>query len=541
MRGRAAIYCRVSSSIQEDGASLDEQERICREYADREGYQCVAVFRETADGEEIERPQLRQLLAAARRGDISVVVIWKQDRLGRGNKAHEVVFYMCELVGLTPLCVLEPYGDSSEALMTRGMRGIVSGEEKKNIRLRTQGGRRARARAGKLIPGPRPLYGYRWLDAGNSKGQTKIAYQVDPETAPVVRRIFEELAAGRSLRAVADGLHDDGIPTPNGGRRWVYSTVQCIARHPGYAGEAWAFGAIKRERARRDDGSRGYRRVRRPDDERVGLPEGVIPPIVPRSLVDIVRERLAQNRIDAARRNNDPEAFLLRGGFVRCGECGNVVHCYWRPVGRRRIKTPYYVVRRTPAAHADCPGTAMVAQKLDEAVWSRVERLLLDPAIIEREVERLRTEDPTGAALAAVDKALTVVARRQEQAARAITLLDDEEAAAPLVEQLSQLARQKRELEEERRAAQLRQDLWRKGQRALDQVEAWRERAASNLCTLSYELKRDVLTALDVRVVLFPESHGHRFDIEASIPFSALDERDNVIANSTTCCTSGAS
>jgi hypothetical protein len=156
-------------------------------------------------------------------------------------------------------------------------------------------------------------------------------------------------------------------------------------------------------------------------------------------------------------------------------------------------------------------------------------------------VERLRTEDPTGAALAAVGKALAVVARRQEQAARAITLLDDEEAAAPLVEQLTQLARQKRELEEERRTVLLRQDIWRKGQRALDQLESWRERAASNLRTLSYELKRDVLTALDVRVVLFPESNGHRYDIEASIPFSALDERDSVIANSTTCCTSAAS
>ena len=63
----------------------------------------------------------------------------------------------------------------------------------------------------------------------------------------------------------------------------------------------------------------------------------------------------------------------------------------------------------------------------------------------------------------------------------------------------------------------------------------------ANLRTLSYELKRDVLTALDVRVVVFPESNGHRYDIEASIPFSALDERDSVIANSTTCCTSAAS
>ena len=187
---RAAIYCRVSSEAQEDGASLDEQERICRDYAAQHGLAVVDVYREVYDGEEIERPVLRQLLAAGKRGDADAVIVWKQDRLGRGIKAHEVVYYMCELAGLEPLCVLEPYGDSSELTMTRGMRGIVSGEEK------TQGGRKARASAGKIIPGPRPLYGYAWKDAGHGKGQTKVAYVVKDDEAAVVRHIYRELAGG---------------------------------------------------------------------------------------------------------------------------------------------------------------------------------------------------------------------------------------------------------------------------------------------------------------------------------------------------------
>src|SRR5207248_154207 len=131
----------------------------------------------------------------------------------------------------------EPYADTSEGRMTRGMKGIVSGEEKANIRLRTQGGRLARARAGKLIPGPRPLYGYRWRHAGTGKGQTKVAYEIDEATAPIVRRIFTELVAGRTLAAVAEGLHADGIPTPHRAARWVYSSVQCIAKNTRYAGD----------------------------------------------------------------------------------------------------------------------------------------------------------------------------------------------------------------------------------------------------------------------------------------------------------------
>jgi DNA invertase Pin-like site-specific DNA recombinase len=67
-RPRAAVYCRVSSEAQEDGASLDEQERIGRDYAAQHGLAVVEVYREVYDGEEIERPVLRQLLAADKRG-----------------------------------------------------------------------------------------------------------------------------------------------------------------------------------------------------------------------------------------------------------------------------------------------------------------------------------------------------------------------------------------------------------------------------------------------------------------------------------------
>jgi Recombinase len=44
----------------------------------------------------------------------------------------------------------------------------------------------------------------------------------------VVERIVAERAAGRSLRAIADGLTQDGTPTAHGGARWLHSTVQAV-------------------------------------------------------------------------------------------------------------------------------------------------------------------------------------------------------------------------------------------------------------------------------------------------------------------------
>jgi site-specific DNA recombinase len=41
---KAIIYCRVSSVEQVDGTSLESQERMCREYADRQGIEVIEVL-----------------------------------------------------------------------------------------------------------------------------------------------------------------------------------------------------------------------------------------------------------------------------------------------------------------------------------------------------------------------------------------------------------------------------------------------------------------------------------------------------------------
>src|SRR5579884_3566703 len=46
-------------------------------------------------------------------------------------------------------------------------------------------------------------------------GQRLHRLEPDPDAAPVVRRIFDEYAAGRGLYAIAEGLTRDGIPSPS--------------------------------------------------------------------------------------------------------------------------------------------------------------------------------------------------------------------------------------------------------------------------------------------------------------------------------------
>jgi hypothetical protein len=62
------------------------------------------------------------------------------------------------------------------------------------------------------------LYGYtpRKGEAGG--------LDINPETAGVVKRIYEEYVSGASPRAIAAGLNADNIPAPRGGK-WNASTI----------------------------------------------------------------------------------------------------------------------------------------------------------------------------------------------------------------------------------------------------------------------------------------------------------------------------
>jgi DNA invertase Pin-like site-specific DNA recombinase len=78
---RAAIYCRVGGVEKADKRSLDRQEASCRAYCETQEYQIAVIKRELASGAELSRPQLWEIEAFARTGEIEVVVIQESSQL----------------------------------------------------------------------------------------------------------------------------------------------------------------------------------------------------------------------------------------------------------------------------------------------------------------------------------------------------------------------------------------------------------------------------------------------------------------------------
>jgi site-specific DNA recombinase len=501
---RAALYVRVSSSSQEeDGTSLATQERRCRDYASERGYAVdeAHVYREVYSGVELwERPQLTALRQAFRDQAFEVVVVFALDRLSRDPVHLGVVLSEADHARVSVQFVTEPLDDSPEGQLIRFVRGYAAKVEHLKIVERTQRGKRARVQAGKPLHGPRPLYGYKWRDA------EKTGLVVDEVSAAVVRRIFADVAAGKSLRRIAFALTAEGIPTPTGRAVWNPAVVGDILHHPTYAGRLAAY----RYRVERNNGTRQV--FERGEADCLPLPDSTAASLVDDAAFQTAQAALARNKAQAGRRVKHPEDYLLRGGYARCGYCGTNLHA--GVFYSRR----YYRCGANKHAHGRCSAApSMSARRLDEAVWGHVEAILTQPEIIATELATLERNDPTEVDLARVDRALAEIARKQANLSRAIAALDSGDAEA-LVAEMAALGSHKRQLEAERSQLLGRHSGWESAKQRLQDLQDWCRAVAARVAGLDFDARRLALHALSVTVDVWRAGHRPRYIIRASLP-----------------------
>lgn len=516
---RAAVYCRVSTSAQEDNSSLGTQEARCRAYAEERGWAVVAVYREVYSGAELfERPQLAALREAVRRDEADAVVAFALDRVSR-NQAH-LGFLLSEWdhAGVPLGLVTEELVDTPEGRLLQSVRGFVAEVERLKIAERTKRGTRARVTSGRPIVGQKAPFGYRWRD------DDKSGYEFDPNAESIIRRIFDSVIAGATLRSIATALTAEAIPTPTGrGKRWEVSSLHGILKNPIYAGRPSAY----RWSQQRDRGK--YRTVLRPESEWVSLPIGTAPAILSEEQFQAIQARLAYNRATAPRNNADPEATLLRCGIAHCGYCdaplsvtrregqGHSYRCH--PVGRERHGCPSFQIR---------------AAILDTAVWRKVEEVLTRPEVIAAEVERRATVNPYAADLASLDRRLDAIGRQRDRLARAVATLDDEEAVAPLLTELQSLASQAKALRGEQVILERNATQSALVHQRLVDLATWCDRVADRIPQLTYEEKRMVLGALGTKVVVYSTSHETRWEISMEpLPVEPTAEPFIVFGNTT--------
>ena len=83
---KVALYARYSSDNQRD-ASIADQFRMCRLYAEKQGWQIVEEYSDHAiSGASLLRPGIQALISDAAHGRFNVILAEAMDRLSRDQE-----------------------------------------------------------------------------------------------------------------------------------------------------------------------------------------------------------------------------------------------------------------------------------------------------------------------------------------------------------------------------------------------------------------------------------------------------------------------
>ena len=257
------------------------------------------------------------------------------------------------------------------------------------------------------------------------------------------------------------------------------------------------------------------------------LGEDVAPAIVTEQEFAAIESQLARNRATSTRHNSDPEATLLRCGIGRCGYCG-----YPLQITRRKNKPHMYRCHPVGRERHECPSFGVMAYILDPIVWREVENVLLNPEIIAKEVERRRDSDPFAVDLESLERRQQTIESQQKRLSRAVAIMEDEEASAPLLTELRQLGVEAKALRFEQNQLRGRAQNRDADTEALNSITSWCQRVSKNIPTLTYQEKRLIMDALGLSVRVFRADHEPRWEIRmAPLPLEASEESPFVFSN----------
>ena len=212
-KGRYVSYLRVSTDRQgKSGLGLDAQRRAVADFLNGGRWDLIAEFVEVESGKQDNRPKLAKALALCRLHNATLVIA-KLDRLSR-----DAAF----LLGLQKAGVRFVAADMPEANeLVVGIMAVVAQAERKMISARTKAALAAAKAKGVQLGKSENL---RNQDRGRVRGRARRA-EIASERVADLRPILADVQASgaSSLRQIAAGLNQRGIPTAQGG---VWSAVQ---------------------------------------------------------------------------------------------------------------------------------------------------------------------------------------------------------------------------------------------------------------------------------------------------------------------------
>jgi DNA invertase Pin-like site-specific DNA recombinase len=229
----AGIYARLSFDKSGESESTERQVATCEAHAKALEWSLapepfvdndISAFTAKA----LRRPGYDRLVAAVKTGAITIVLVWKLDRIHRNLGQYSELMKLLEAHNCRLVSVADAFdsGNVSNRMMGQ-MLAMFAENESHNTSTRTKAAMRAQAAQGKPHSGRRP-FGYQFTEDRSS-------LTVDPIEGPLLQEAAQRVADGDVLAQIVKDLNDAGMTTTMG-NKWTVSTLSRTLQSPTSSG-----------------------------------------------------------------------------------------------------------------------------------------------------------------------------------------------------------------------------------------------------------------------------------------------------------------
>lgn len=368
-------YLRLSLEDEEmldESNSITNQRIVIGQYiASKNEFKNAEVLEFKDDGysgTNFDRPGFQSMMELVRDGNVSTIIVKDLSRFGRNH--IEVDTYLEQIFPFLNVRFIaindnvdSQHYDSGMPGIDVGFRNIINEHHSVDTSEKVKKTLLQKQKAGKYM-GARAPYGYLKPD------EDVTSLVINPETAPVVKMMFQKYLDGMNLTQLARYLNEQGIMCPGQYKKevlktgvknttekyiWYPTTVRLILKTETYVGTTisgkWKVASV---------GSHKHLKTKEEDWIVV---EGTHEPIISQEMFDAVQEKLELNSRKKQKTHNNN--YPLKG-LVKCGGCGqNLQHI-------TRCNPHFKCPRKFNVANPNCVTDNLYDDEFNEMIFRAI-------------------------------------------------------------------------------------------------------------------------------------------------------------------------
>ena len=248
MQFKIGAYIRISKE-NTNNESIVNQENIIKSYIESNAefnHSNVTYYTDNGySGSNFERPEMKKLIEDIKSNKINCIVVKDLSRFGRNyievSNYIEKIFPFLNIRFIAINDNYDIYKDKNSICdLSVSFKNIIHNYYIKDLSVKIKTGHRASAKQGNYI---------KTVPFGYKRNKKTKRLEIDEETAPIVKRIFELFVDGYKLTDICKILNSENIPTINQYKNknfsntqfWKFRSIKTILKNEVYTGDTVNF------------------------------------------------------------------------------------------------------------------------------------------------------------------------------------------------------------------------------------------------------------------------------------------------------------